>query len=310
MTHNQTYANRREILQELAALETTYASNMRTVCNSYLLPLKESKVLTDEEIASIFRSISDIRGVHGKLSTIIQNATTNANLLDSIESIVNEYIVARAALLELYVPYARGHSLGIKTLQRASLRADVSRVFSAVVAADERVKGESIEYFLILPLQHIIKTYDLLNALKGLSAGDEKYMESLTNVLKALYAILQETQEGGYVVSSSYFVQQGNNGNELVKSPRPPTRAPPAPTLTASSTANIISSAILGLGLPSLPSVLKKSDVTVDKVLQAQRESELATLKLEALEREGSYCTCLYCSNFYFHTNLVSTIES
>lgn len=49
---------------------------------------------------------------------------------------------AKAALLELYVPFARGHEAALRMLRTAMARPDVGRTVSGIASSDERVSGK------------------------------------------------------------------------------------------------------------------------------------------------------------------------
>ena len=59
-------------------------------------------------------------------------------------ALCSELALAHAALAELYIPFARGHSAAMRTLSAAQQRPEVSRTIASISVSDERVRARGI----------------------------------------------------------------------------------------------------------------------------------------------------------------------
>ena len=168
--------NRRELLDALASSESTYVKRLKAICNAYLRPLSESRALSNGEVNAIFRGLSDLREVHTRLSGVIQAASDDDDVGAGVAAVAAELGLAKAALLELYIPYARGAEGATRALRAAAGRAEAGRALDGIASGDERVRGESLERLLDAPLERCHEYATALSALLSASSpGDRGY---------------------------------------------------------------------------------------------------------------------------------------
>lgn len=307
--------NRREALDELATSESRYLKKLRAIVNAYMTPLREGRLLTAGEMSTIFRGMSDMRDVHSKLNGVIQTASEDDNVTKGVAIAANEFVLAKPAILELYVPFARAHATALRTLRNAMARPDVSRAITNIASTDERVRGSSLEDLLCLPLDRIGEYKNILSELLSLSQPADRGYAALQDTVDLLSAILKEAGINGYTpfsagngvsanVSSDPFSATMSNA-ALVRASSPnravststsavlaasrPAQGSPLPTLGDLQRAESAAISQASSLLPGLAGTSSLSlGVSPEAVVAAQAEAEDAARRLEALDREVS----------------------
>lgn len=190
--------NKREIIEEIAATEGKFVRTVRATVNAFLIPLRDSHVLSAGEFTTVFRSLEDIKNVHGKLHGVIQTAADDDNVASAISTIANEFAVAKSALLEIYTPFGKGHESALRALKAALSRAEVSRAIDGISSSDERVKGYQLEDLLSVPLLRLGSLRELISSLVSLLSPADKGFVELTDAVNMLTHLLWGAAEGGF----------------------------------------------------------------------------------------------------------------
>lgn len=190
--------NKREIIEEIAATEGKFVRTVRATVNAFFIPLRDSHVLSAGEFTTVFRSLEDIKNVHGKLHGVIQTAADDDNVASAISTIANEFAVAKSALLEIYTPFGKGHESALRALKAALTRAEVSRAIDGISSSDERVKGYQLEDLLSVPLLRLGSLRELLSSLVSLLSPADKGFVELTDAVNMLTHLLWGAAEGGF----------------------------------------------------------------------------------------------------------------
>ena len=139
--------NRIRAIDELIATEQTYVDNLRLLNELYYQPLTENKIIKTKYIQSIF----------GEIATIIN---LNENLLKTlIESKQNDKI-GKAMLgfipfLKMYQNYINNHEQTTKLLTDLIKSNNEFNSFLQEQQNNIRGKGQSLQSFLILPIQRV-----------------------------------------------------------------------------------------------------------------------------------------------------------
>lgn len=235
--------------QIIQASEARYVKRVKALLNAYATPLRDNKLITLQESTSIFRCLADIRDVHTRLATVLAGAADTAedDVASAVKAVAAEFGLARAALLELYVPYARDHAAGLRVLHAALDRPDVARAVEATSTGDERVRGTSLEALLASPLERVASLRDALAALLAQTPPSETG-----------YAALRE--------AAGLFAELGDAASRV------------------NDSGNAVSPAIQRHYAGEPPSA--HAIVTAETVLAAQAEAEEGARRAEALEHE------------------------
>lgn len=165
------YLSRKTRLQ---TSETAYVGRLRATVAAYLTPLEDNHILTEEEVcrgavcvylvcapcfrtpaqaSAIFRNLRVLRDVHSKLNETIQGAAAEPNAAKAVSLLGGELLLAKDALADLYVSYARGQRGALDVLRRTcESRPQVARALAAIAAQDERAGGLTLEASLEAPL--------------------------------------------------------------------------------------------------------------------------------------------------------------
>lgn len=236
--------NKREIIEEIAATEGKFVRTVRATVNAFLIPLRDSHVLSAGEFTTVFRSLEDIKNVHGKLHGVIQTAADDDNVASAVSTIANEFAVAKSALLEIYTPFGKGHESALRALKAALSRAEVSRAIDGISSSDERVKGYQLEDLLSVPLLRLGSLREHISSLVSLLSPADKGFVELTDAVNMLTHLLWGAAEGGFhsekAAASSVGSSGKNNGAGAFPSSQTPgivagLRSPPAIPSSAGS---------------------------------------------------------------------------
>lgn len=308
-------ANRKEVLDELAASEGKYLKKLKSLAQAYMIPLNDARVLTAGELTAIFRGLVDMANVHAKLAGVLVSAAEEDNVAQGMAIVSDEFRAAKAALLELYVGYGRGHDAALRCLRTALARPDVARACDAIAAGDERVRGLALQDLLAAPLDRIAEYRELLSALAAYSSPADRGFPGLQEATDLLSAVLRDAVANGYAPPSAAPAAAASSmGGSGVFG------AAPGAAGAASSSGGVG----MGVGVPSaatqalvaaaMPMPMSMSmthahdssaaaaaspaaasgagagdgHLSTEAVLSAQAEAEEASRRLEALEREVS----------------------
>jgi hypothetical protein len=255
-------------------------------------------VLSQGEVAAIFRTLPDMRDVMTKINGVVQVASEDDNVSNGVAQVANEFMVAKSALLEVFLAYARGHDSALRTLRAAQVRPEVSRSIDGIASSDERVRGDTLESLLEGPLALAMSLRGLLSALVGLCSPADRGYAALSDAMELMAAIVREAAAAGYAPA-------GNAG----PAPSSPAKAYASGSLTSpargdakdfalatlasrpvvSSPSASASSSAVSAAMPLHPSTLgselKGAEVSVDSVLAAQANADEAARRLAELER-------------------------
>lgn len=256
-------------------------------------------MLSQGEVAAIFRTLPDMRDVMTKINGVVQVASEDDNVSNGVAQVANEFMVAKSALLEVFLAYARGHDSALRTLRAAQVRPEVSRSIDGIASSDERVRGDTLESLLEGPLALAVSLRGLLSALVGLCSPADRGYAALSDAMELMAAIVREAAAAGYAPA-------GNAG--LAPSSSSPAKAYASGSLTSptrggdalalatlasrpvvSSPSAAASSSAISAAMPLQPSTLgselKGAEVSVDSVLAAQADADEASRRLAELER-------------------------
>lgn len=189
-----------------------------------------------------------------------------------------------------------------------------------IQSGDERVRGETLEELLTVPLQRLGEIRDLLSTLLSQCSPADRGFPALADATELFTGLLRDSAANGYTGqpnTAMYTSTPSSSNNPLIPSP---TRQPPQiPSSTpssssfsalsllgntssllnnqdtnmvsmsnssSSSTAAALSSAAMPLPGSTLTADLARGDISTDAVLAAQAEADEAVRRLETLERE------------------------
>jgi RhoGEF domain len=222
------------------------------------------------------------------LNGAIQSGSEDDSVTSGVATVANEFMAAKAALLELYIPYARGHDSAVKALRNALTRSDVARTIESISTTDERVRGSSLESLLAVPLERLSEYRDLLSALLSLSTPTERGYSTISETVDMFSALVRESISQGYNPGSINLKSLPSPSKLNATSSQPSSAYPTFSTSTrGASTASIVEASMPSTrGTAVAASVPEGALVTAEAVLAAQAEAEDAQRRLEALERE------------------------
>lgn len=106
-------ARRLKVLEELMATEQVYLKDLSVLIRGYIIPLRSSQILTENDVDQLCHNIEAIEALHIDifltLSKIIEERKTDT--AKSLSYYITEYFVSLSEKLKVYSTYSRYLSL-------------------------------------------------------------------------------------------------------------------------------------------------------------------------------------------------------
>ena len=182
-----------------------------------------------------------------------------------------------------------------------------------IQTGDERVKGETLEELLTIPLQRLTEMRDLLSTLLSQCSPADRGFPALADATELYTGLLRDSAANGYTGINNTYTTIAPSSTSIPSPTRQPPQIPASTpssytalsllgntssllnnnnsndNLTSSSTsasAAALSSAAMPLPPSTLTADLARGDISTDAVLASQAEADEAVRRLETLERE------------------------
>jgi len=208
--------NRGRLIDEILSTEKSYVESLSVLINCFIQPLKSAQFrkalgIADHDNASLFSNVETIYSLHCSfLSKLIAGKEEN-NLF--------EVFLKNADFLKIYTDYVSKYDTQcIRTLQHLSKNKKF-QLFLEETMVDERVRGQTLTAFLIMPVQRIPRYEMLLNNVLKLTAEDHTDFAALRMACDKLKAIACHVNENKRLVENMdkvYRIQMSIKGMDRV----------------------------------------------------------------------------------------------
>ena len=179
----------RKVVKELIDTEVTYVRSLEQLLSTYLEPLsRETTLLTQTDIRVLFGAIKEIiknqKQFKNELQTIVERSDTDDSSALDVSAIADLFIAYSQAFRQ-YSTFCASHSRAVKLLsdekspQSLQLKEWLSRRSSGQLA-------QSLESYLIKPIQRVLKYPLLLSQMKSFCAKDSTEGLKLSEALKSV----------------------------------------------------------------------------------------------------------------------------
>ncbi|KAI8913327.1 Dbl homology domain-containing protein [Gorgonomyces haynaldii] len=177
---------------EMIETENDYVRDLQTMVQFHRQQLKESKLLGDHEVSTIFSNTEQL---------IIANQALAQRLLERKEqnpfiSEIGDLIGEAAESLKVYTVYASNYPAAMKLVQQLQAKPEGKEFLTKLMNSTE-ARGLSLESFLIKPVQRICKYPLLIRELEKHSekAGNAKDQANLKQASEKIEAVVMLVNE-------------------------------------------------------------------------------------------------------------------
>jgi FYVE, RhoGEF and PH domain containing 5/6 len=177
---NEVLRKRQQVIDEILKSENTYYNRLQAAWDEYICPMQESRILSDDDIATIFFEWETLLGIHKRLNEELASANVKGTL--NVGSIFNNY----SHFFKMYQPYLNNYSQACDRRGELLVSHRKFGEFCQEKRRDERCQKQSLMDLMIEPVQRIPR-YQLLleRALKYTPNGHTEHSD-LTSALERI----------------------------------------------------------------------------------------------------------------------------
>ncbi|GFT57802.1 intersectin-1 [Nephila pilipes] len=185
---------RQHHIRELIATEESYVEDMSIALDAFHKPLRESSVLTKEELRSIFVNWKELIVCNTKLlrAMRVRSRMSSNNVIQKIGDLLCEN-------LPHFTPYIRFCSCQLNAaalIQNKSENCVRFKEITKQCSADPRTKGMPLSSFLLKPMQRITKYPLLIQKIHEYTFEDHPDYAHLKEALNLAQQLCNQVNEG------------------------------------------------------------------------------------------------------------------
>ncbi|GFQ87798.1 intersectin-1 [Trichonephila clavata] len=185
---------RQHHIRELISTEESYVDDMSIVLDAFQKPLRESSVLTKEELRSIFVNWKELIVCNTKLlrAMRVRSRMSSHNIIQKIGDLLCEN-------LPHFTPYIRFCSCQLNAAALIQNKSDNCPRFKEVTkqcSTDPRTKGMPLSSFLLKPMQRITKYPLLIQKIHEYTSEDHPDYPHLKEALNLAQQLCNQVNEG------------------------------------------------------------------------------------------------------------------
>jgi hypothetical protein len=154
------------VLRELLQTEHAYVRDLRKLIGDYVLPLRQSKLLDEEQEAAVFLNAEGLLRVHAELLKGAASGLAGRTSLGEMVSVVTKELVAVLPFFKVYAAFCHRYPSALARL--LALRQANPALEQALAQREARPENRhtSLQSLLIKPVQRICKYPLLVRALE------------------------------------------------------------------------------------------------------------------------------------------------
>ena len=136
------------VVQEVRTTEKNYVADLQTLLTAYARPLKQQKILGDDDLKKLFSCLEEISGCNTALSEALQREGEPIDVLATAFMQVGPF-------LKLYASYCKNYETALATLSRCRRTNHAFAGFCTKASAS--AGSSSIDNLIIKPVQRLMK---------------------------------------------------------------------------------------------------------------------------------------------------------
>nr|XP_032824156.1 rho guanine nucleotide exchange factor 19-like isoform X2 [Petromyzon marinus] len=191
-TISQAECSRQEAMYELVTSEASYLRSLEVALHHFQDSCELQKVTSQADKHALFSNLADVTTASVRFLQDLETRVAENILVPDICDIVSEHTKKN---FHVYIPYVTNQSYQEQTLQK--LRRTNAK-FSPLLEhlqEDPICNRLSLQSFLILPFQRIVRIKILLENILKKTEPHSRYEETASVALKALARLIQECNE-------------------------------------------------------------------------------------------------------------------
>ncbi|KAF2070062.1 hypothetical protein CYY_008619 [Polysphondylium violaceum] len=147
---------RNKVINEIINTEKDYISDLQVIINTILVPLKESKIVTDKDISTIFSNIQLLLNVNKELLNGLEKAANETQ-----GEFVGQHFTLFSQFLKMYSSYCANQKISSDHIALCSKKIPAFKQFIDEKQALPECRQCNLDSLLIKPVQRLCK-YPLL----------------------------------------------------------------------------------------------------------------------------------------------------
>jgi len=188
---------RLNVLDELLNTEKDYLSDLQSVVDLYIEPMRTEALVPTEIMNKIFSNIEDLRDLHQSVYDQLHEKISDIQYMQCIERSISDIFHKSASRFEGYIQYSQNYSRSITCIKEMSTKHSTFQQFLER-KQEEDPQGLRLIDYLIKPIQRLCKYPLLFRELgKCTSDGhkDKPFMMETMKVLQDLTTHVNECNE-------------------------------------------------------------------------------------------------------------------
>ncbi|RWS12669.1 hypothetical protein B4U79_00153 [Dinothrombium tinctorium] len=195
----------RKVIRELVDTERTYVEHLNNLLETYLEPMKQQSLASNQDINTLFGNIQEI--VHFQrtfLESLEEGVRNEGDAFDRYSdpsdfknvlfSLGNSFLLY-ADKFKLYSSFCASHSKAAKILHPSNESAQNPALIEFLNSRSRGQHAYSLESYLIKPIQRILKYPLLLQQLKHLTDSNSDEHKHLSQALKGMERVAEHINE-------------------------------------------------------------------------------------------------------------------
>ncbi|XP_015789584.1 protein still life, isoform SIF type 1-like isoform X2 [Tetranychus urticae] len=193
----------RKVIKELVDTEKTYVEHLNNLLDTYLEPMKQRSLVSIQDIALLFGNIQEIVTFQRAFLESLEESIKMEESFDSYNqpsqfrnilfAIGNSFLLY-ADKFKLYSSFCASHSKASKILH-PSTEAQNPALIEFLHTTSRGQHANSLESYLIKPIQRILKYPLLLSQLKSLTDVNSDEHKHLSQALKGMERVAEHINE-------------------------------------------------------------------------------------------------------------------
>jgi hypothetical protein len=191
-------SNRQKVVKEIFESEQTYISQLHTIVNLFLKPLREDNpgLISAHDVSIIFHNIEDILAVNTELFNFMQQQT------------LGEAFSYLGPFLKIYGTYASNFGLGNETLERLLKENNQFKNFIEMQESQPECNNLNLPSLLITPVQRIPRYRLLLTELLKYTKRTHIEYLKINNATQQIASVASYINE---------FIRKHDNAQKMLK---------------------------------------------------------------------------------------------
>eukprot|EP01124_Arcella_intermedia_P008876 TRINITY_DN15689_c0_g1_i1.p1 TRINITY_DN15689_c0_g1~~TRINITY_DN15689_c0_g1_i1.p1 ORF type:complete len:1158 (+),score=339.10 TRINITY_DN15689_c0_g1_i1:16-3489(+) len=180
---------RDKCVREIYDTEISYVAGLSTLVKSWISPLKEKKLITNEEAKELFSNVESILEFSkSQLAKKLQERLEDWHS----EQKIGDVVTSLTPFMRIYKTYCDNYENALATLSKISKKKNVAAFLKE---AEVQCKGFSCSYYLIMPVQRVPRYQMLLKEVINKTAKEHPDYENLNKAKNEITQLALEVNE-------------------------------------------------------------------------------------------------------------------